>query len=60
MKASLNWIRELLPELSADASAVERRFTAAGLEVEFVGFRGQHEIPPPALQGLAAFFGQVL
>lgn len=34
MKASLNWIKELLPALSADANEVERRLTAAGLEVE--------------------------
>jgi phospholipase/carboxylesterase len=28
---------------------------AAGLEVEFTAFRGQHEIPPPVLHHLGAF-----
>jgi phenylalanyl-tRNA synthetase beta chain len=34
MKASLLWIRSLVPELRADAKQLAERFTAAGLEVE--------------------------
>ena len=34
MKASLNWIKELLPTLSASAESIEQRLTAAGIEVE--------------------------
>ena len=36
MKASLNWIRALLPELEASAAAVDARLTSAGIEVEGV------------------------
>ncbi len=34
MKASLQWIREILPRLPADAARVAQRLTDAGLEVE--------------------------
>ena len=36
MKISLEWIKEILPNLKANAKAVEKRLTAAGLEVEGV------------------------
>jgi phenylalanyl-tRNA synthetase beta chain len=36
MKASLHWLRSLLPGLPDDASAVAERLTAGGLEVEAV------------------------
>lgn len=36
MKASIQWIKELLPALKATPAAIERRLTAAGLEVEAV------------------------
>lgn len=36
MKASTQWIKELLPSLKANPAAIERRLTAAGLEVEGV------------------------
>lgn len=41
MKASLNWIRELLPGVEADAEEIARRFTGAGLEVEGVERPGE-------------------
>ncbi|MCA9555285.1 MAG: phenylalanine--tRNA ligase subunit beta, partial [Myxococcales bacterium] len=34
MKASLKWIREILPGLDASAEEIEKRLTAAGIEVE--------------------------
>lgn len=36
MKASLNWIKELLPALKASAKSIERKLTDVGLEVEEV------------------------
>ena len=34
MKASCNWLRELVPQLTASPKDIAARFTAAGLEVE--------------------------
>ncbi len=36
MKASLKWIKEILPSLKAAPAAIEKRFNAVGLEVEAV------------------------
>lgn len=36
MKASLSWIKEILPDLKANASAIQKRFDAVGIEVEAV------------------------
>ena len=36
MKASLKWIKEILPSLKASPAAIEKRFNAVGLEVEAV------------------------
>lgn len=41
MKASLNWIHELLPAVDAGADEIARRFTGAGLEVEGVERPGE-------------------
>lgn len=46
MKASLEWIRELLPELKASPAAVERRLNQSGVEVAGV------ERPQDALAGV--------
>lgn len=40
MKASLRWIREILPRLPADAARVAQRLTDAGIEVEAVHAEG--------------------
>ncbi len=42
MKASLKWIKEILPSLKAAPSAIEKRFNAVGLEVEAV----QRQVTP--------------
>lgn len=42
------------------AERLSKELSAAGLKTRFVPFRGGHEIPPPALDGLNAFFGDVL
>ncbi len=34
MRASLKWIKEWLPELKASAAAIEKKLTAAGIEVD--------------------------
>ena len=44
----------------AAAEALRDHLTAAGLSVEWVPFRGQHEIPPPVLARLGAFLTRVL
>lgn len=36
MRASLNWIKELLPNLKATPAAIEQKLTAVGIEVEAV------------------------
>lgn len=48
MQVSLDWIKELLPSLKAKPDAVERRLTAAGIEVEGM------VRPADALQGVVA------
>jgi phospholipase/carboxylesterase len=48
----------LLPYALAERLKTE--LTSAGADVTFVSFRGGHEIPPPALDGLSAFLGRVL
>jgi len=42
------------------AEKLRDRLTAAGLEVDFVPFRGQHEIPPVVLQTLGALAHRTL
>jgi phospholipase/carboxylesterase len=42
------------------AEALRDHLTAAGLSVEWVPFRGQHEIPPPVLVKLGQFLRRVL
>jgi phenylalanyl-tRNA synthetase beta chain len=45
MKASVHWLRSLVPGLSASAAEIANRFTAAGLEVEAItefGLAAQH------------------
>ena len=41
MKASLKWIHELLPGVTAGPDEIARRFTGAGLEVEGVERPGE-------------------
>jgi phospholipase/carboxylesterase len=48
----------LLPYRAAEA--LRHRLAAAGVEVEFLSFRGGHEIPPRVLDGLGAFLQRVL
>ncbi len=43
----------------AGARRLEGAMQAAGLNVDFVEFRGGHEIPPPAYAGLVAFISRV-
>ena len=38
------------PGISAAELAAQERMSAAGMDVDFVPFRGAHEIPPIALQ----------
>jgi phospholipase/carboxylesterase len=42
------------------AERLSKELTGAGLKTRFVPFRGGHEIPPPVLDGLNAFLGDVL
>jgi phospholipase/carboxylesterase len=44
----------------AAAERLRELLAGAGLGVEWVPFRGGHEIPPPALQGAAAFLARLL
>jgi phospholipase/carboxylesterase len=44
----------------AAAEALRDHLTAAGLTVDWVPFRGQHEIPPPVLDRLGAFLTRAL
>ncbi|CAN5561037.1 esterase [soil metagenome] len=42
------------------AETLTKELSTAGLATRFVPFRGGHEIPPPVLDGLASFLGEVL
>jgi phospholipase/carboxylesterase len=42
------------------AERLSKELGTAGLKTRFVPFRGGHEIPPPVLDGMNAFFGDVL
>jgi phospholipase/carboxylesterase len=44
----------------AAAEALRDHLTAAGIPVDWVPFRGQHEIPAPVLQRLGSFLTRVL
>jgi phospholipase/carboxylesterase len=44
----------------AIAERLSKELGSAGLKTRFVAFRGGHEIPPPVLDGLSSFFGEVL
>lgn len=42
------------------AERLHRELEGAGVRAKFVAFRGGHEIPPPVLDGLSSFLGDVL